>query len=181
MLLLSEADIFGKGYHRTCYRHPNDASLCIKIMKKTQLKELDREIEYYEILAKKNISWDLLSKYHGQVETNEGLGEVFDLILDSSGDVSKTFEHYLKEPHVEPTEELLNSLVELKSYMLKNAIVTTAIKPRNIVYQKSDSGNRAVIIDDIGNTEFIPLSTYYKVFARAKIKRKWKKFEKTYL
>lgn len=181
MFQLSDADIVGKGYHRTCYLHPSDNSLCIKIMKSTQLKELDRELRYYELLTKKNISWDLLSRYRGDVETNQGLGQVFDLITDRSGKPSKTFEHYFKSPQDESTENLLASLKELKSYMLENAIVTTTLKPRNIVYQKGEKGNRAVIIDDIGNTEFIPLSNVSNAFARAKIKRKWKKFETQYL
>ena len=62
--------------------------------------------------------------------------------------------------------------------MQKNRILTTSLLPRNVVIQKLDGRVKLVIIDDIGNSEFIPVSQYMTSFAQRKIKRKWNGFKK---
>jgi hypothetical protein len=74
----------------------------------------------------------------------------------------------------------------LRAYLMEYGIVTRTLKAKNIVYQilkkKSGAGvGRLVIIDNIGNTEFLPLANYVGFFARRKTTRQWARFERDYL
>ena len=52
------------------------------------------------------------------------------------------------------------------------------LKSKNILLQKTaqDAG-KLVIVDNVGNSDFIPLSNYIGCLARRKILRKWRRFE----
>ena len=57
-----------------------------------------------------------------------------------------------------------------------------ALKPKNISCKKMDSGSfRLFVVDNIGNSDFIPICNYSKYFAKKKILRKWKHFEDSML
>ncbi len=182
MLKIENEDLIGKGAHRACYKHPDNQRLCVKIIVRGNHRsvEIKREKKYYRHLEKRNISWDMVPKYYGDVETNLGQGAVFDLILDQDGTVSKSLEYYLSSE--EKTEQYYESLVSalkgLKDYLLQNRIITMDIKPYNILCQKTAAGiARLFLVDNIYNSEFIPISSYSRFFARNKILRKWKRFE----
>ncbi len=175
----------GRGFHRSCYRHPEDSRLCIKVLDGDHQKEADREIAYYRQLERRGVTWEMLARYHGSIETNLGLGQVFDFITDPNGETAKTLEYYMKSQELSDNldsgdkEKLILSLQKLKCYLLDNKIITTEIKPRNIVCQRFNGQEfRAVIVDDIGNTEFVPFSSYIGFLGKAKINRKWERFER---
>jgi len=66
----------------------------------------------------------------------------------------------------------------LKRYLLKWKILTLALKPQNIVYKKiNESEGILVVIDNIGNSDFIPICNYVNWMAAQKIHRKWQRFE----
>ena len=122
----------------------------------------------------------MIPKFYGDIETNLGLGSVFDLVLDHDGAVSKTLEYYLSSN--KKTEEhydgLSNSLYLLKDYLLQQQIITITLKPKIISCKKMKSGSfRLFIIDNIGNSDFIQICNYSKYFSKKKILRKWKRFE----
>jgi hypothetical protein len=182
MLEIRKQDLIGKGAHRECYRHPGNQHLCVKVITNGSHRsvEIKREKKYYRHLEKRNISWDMIPRYYGDVETNLGPGSVFDLITDQDGTVSKSLEYYLSsnEEMEKYGDNLFKSLYLLKEYLLKNGIVTMNIKPYNILCQKNESGNfRSFLIDNIYNSELIPISTYSHYFAKHKILRKWQRFE----
>ena len=86
----------------------------------------------------------------------------------------KTFEHYFESSELteQNLEGLLASLQALKSYLFRQNIITMSIKPKNIIYQRQDDQNGiAVIIDNIGNSDIIPISSHYRYFGRKKIIR----------
>ncbi len=175
MIKLNDELIVGQGSHRTCYRHPKKHNLCVKVNHRNNQKDQVREVSYYQHLTKRGISWDYLTRYYGTISTNIGLGYIFDLVVDSNLQPSKTLEYYLERQIPEGT---IKSLLRLKAYLLQFAIVTTELKPRNIVCIKKDKLiESCVIVDDIGNTEFIPVSSYFLFLARSKINRKWHRFE----
>ncbi len=182
MITINKSALIGKGHHREVYRHPNDPNLCIKIIFDTNYdsREIQRELNYYKHLEKKGATWEMLPRYHGDIETNLGTGSVFDMILDFDGSISRSLGHYLNSNEKTTTyfDDLLISLSMLKSYLLKNKVVTKSLAHRNIVCQKSESGiGRLVLIDNIGNTEFLPISNHVGFMARKKIMRKWRRFE----
>ena len=96
MIELQENQLVGKGLHREVYVHPDDSSLCVKVVVLRGEEETRREQAYYKLLQRRNIVWDMLPQFYGVVETNKGEGAVFELIRDVDGSVSKTLEYYLQ-------------------------------------------------------------------------------------
>lgn len=184
MLDLDAAVLVGKGLHRECYEYPGDSTRCVKIVVAGNSDENRREASYYRRLARRHISWDMLSIFHGLEPTNMGEGAVFDLIRDYDGMVSHTLEHYLRSQALSIDYEavLAGALADLKVYLLRYRVVTMTLKSKNILFQRiSQDSGKLVIIDNVGNSDFIPLSNYIGWLARRKILRKWRRFEQDIL
>ncbi|OUR65482.1 hypothetical protein A9Q79_00350 [Methylophaga sp. 42_25_T18] len=179
MITLNASEKFGKGLHRECFVHPDNDNLCIKVVTYGNQQETKREQGYYKQLQKRNVAWDLLPKFHGNVETSMGQGAIFDLIRDPDGQISKTLEYYLDDKDFVLThrQQLESALAELRQYLLKYNIMSMAMKPKNILYQLSKSGQgKLFIIDNIGNSDFIPICNYVPFLANKKIVRRWNRF-----
>jgi hypothetical protein len=180
MLTLESSALIGRGLRRECYFHPDVENKCIKVVVSGDHKETRREQSYYRLLEKRNISWKRLARFYGNVDTNLGEGAVFDLIRDYDGKISKTLGHYLSATNENDRNDqyLEHALPVLKQYLLKWKIVTMALKPQNIVYKKThESKGFLVVIDNIGNSDFIPICNYVDWMAIRKIRRKWERFE----
>ena len=66
----------------------------------------------------------------------------------------------------------------MRKYLLQWKIVTISLKPQNIVYKKlNESEGILVVIDNIGNSDFIPICNFVDWMAIRKINRKWHRFE----
>jgi len=182
MLTLESSSLIARGLRRACYFHPADENKCVKIIFAGDHKETLREQSYYRLLEKRAISWRMLARFYGNIDTNRGKGAVFELIRDYNGAVSKTLEQYLsvideKELNY---QELSRTLPLLKQYLLKWKIVTMALKPQNIVYKKiNESEGALVVIDNIGISDFIPICNYVDRMAIRKINRKWQRLEES--
>lgn len=188
MIHIAPKAFIGEGSHRACYEHPDDKERCVKIGE-IDSKESCRERDLYRILKKRNISWDALSHFYGLVETNLGTGAVFELVRDYDGNVSKTLEFYLEQYSVlesigtneknELYDEIARSVEQLKGDLVNNTILIRSLLPENVLFKKlSETTGRLVVIDNIGNTDFLPLCDYSKCLSRRKIERKWAKFER---
>ena len=180
MVKIDKSGLIGKGLHREVYRHPENNNLCIKVVVHGNHDESRREKKYYRHLERKNISWDMIPVFHGDIETNVGLGAVFDLIQDHDGSVSKTLGHYLSsnDETKANASRLSDALALLKDYLLQQQVITMTLKPKNILCQRMKSGDfRLFVVDNIGNSDFIPICNYSSYLARKKILRKWKSFE----
>lgn len=179
MLELSAATLVGKGLHREVHVHPDDDSKCVKVVVLRGEEETRREQAYYRFLQRRNIDWNSLPQFYGNEETNMGPGAVFDLIRDDDGQVSKTLEFYLDNlsSTPEPVESISQALLNLKRDLLEQNIITMTLKPKNMVVQRRNDGMRCLIIDNIGNSDIVPISSYVRFFGRKKIERKWGKFK----
>jgi hypothetical protein len=180
MLTLESSSLIGRGLRRECYFHPEDGNKCIKVVVAGDHKETVREQSYYRLLEKRNISWQMWARFYGKVETNRGEGAVFELIRDYNKEVSKTLEQYFSANNETDLnyQDLSRTLPLLKQYLLKWKIVTIALKPQNIVYKKiNESEGILVVIDNIGNSDFILICNYVNWMAAQKIRRKWQRFE----
>jgi hypothetical protein len=175
MIQLDSTLLIKSGTNRACYVHPHDKNKCIKVVISGNPKESNDEMKYLKLLEKRSISWDMLARFYGTVETNYGIGEVVELIRDYDGEISKELVYYLSDE--EKTKDILNPVIllhKLKKYILKELIIVKDIHVVNIVYQKfSKTDGRLVIIDGTSNNEFIPISTYISYFTRKKINKKW--------
>jgi len=180
MLEIDRTALVGKGLHRECFVHPDNTDWCIKIIVSGNSNENHREAAYYSQLARRDISWEMLTRFHGLVDTTLGEGAVFDLVRDYTGEVSRPLAYYLdSEERVTVHAAVLSrALPALRAYLLKNKVITMTLKTKNILYQvtAADSG-RLVIVDNVGNSDFFPVSNYCSYLARLKIQRKWRRFE----
>lgn len=179
MIELQPEKMIGKGLHRECYVHPDDDSRCIKVVVNRGVEETRREQAYYKLLQKQGIDWQMLPKFYGNVSTTKGQGAVFDLVRDSDGHVAKTLEYYFQSTELTEQNQqgLAKAIALLKQYLLTQNIIVMTLKPKNIVYQRqSDDEGQAIIIDNIGNSDVIPISSYCRYFGRKKIERKWNRF-----
>lgn len=186
MIELNVGLLVGQGLHRDVYRHPEFPDRCLKVrVDRNRInrgpQEEAREQGYYALLQKRKILWEGLPQFFGIVETNLGPASMFELIRDNNGQVSRTLEYYLGDAKL--TEAHLNELIfefnELKNYLLRFNIITMSLKPKNIVFQQVNEDRwRCVIVDNIGNSDWIPIMTYVPYLGRHKIQRKWKDFER---
>jgi len=183
MLDIKTSSYVAEGKHRACYIHPHNENLCVKILlpskKGGSLEEAKRETKYYRFLEKKNVPWTMLPKFHGEVITNFGKGYVFDLVRDFDGNISRNLTYYLSKQQLTQNHAQALSVAFdlLNEYLLQWKIITLNIQPRNLVFQKiSSNEGRLVIVDDVGNPEFLPVCNYIDFMATMKIKRKWQRF-----
>lgn len=183
MLDIDTSAVIGRGSHRVCYQHPSDENLCIKIDFATQTKASIREKQYYALLASRQYSWRLIPKYYGVHQTNLGLGDVFDLIRDHNGSVSKTLSHYLfqatnfAQATGSNADQLIPAFCKFKARLYFDALSTHKLHPDNIAVRDDNGSYTFVLIDDLGNSEFLPISNYLHYFAAKKVARKWARFE----
>lgn len=177
---LSAECLIARGWHRECYRHPEDHNLCVKVVVNGDDKETLREQGYYRHLQKHLSDWQSIPQFHGNIATNLGNGAVFSLIRDPDGEVSKTLGYYLSSAELfsRYRAELQDSLQRLFCYQIKHNVITMSLKPNNLLFQRSDTGQgNMFIIDNLGNAEVIPFSTHSRFFGSRKIQRKWRKFK----
>jgi len=184
MVDLESSPIIGRGLHRVCYAHPRNPNLCIKVLlpldSREPLIEAEREANYYRFLRKRGVPWTMLPEFHEEVSTTRGKGYVFDLVRDYDGAVSKSLRDYLSSPPetMKYAIALSAAFDLLRDYLLQWKIITMTIKAKNILYRKiSDTEGRLVIVDNIGNSDFIPICDYVGFMAERKIRRKWRRFE----
>jgi len=184
MLDLESSPMVGRGLHRACYVHPRNGNLCVKVLfpleSREPLIEAERETSYYRVLKKRGVPWTMLPEFHEEVSTTRGKGYVFDLVRDYDGAVSKSLRDYLSSPPetMKYAIALSAAFDLLRDYLLQWKIITMTIKAKNILYSKiSDTEGRLVIVDNIGNSDFIPICDYVGFMAERKIRRKWRRFE----
>jgi hypothetical protein len=122
----------------------------------------------------------MLPAFHGEIATSRGPGYLFDLVRDNDGSISQPLEYYLscREATAAHAEALSCAFDALKTYLLQWKIITMTIKAKNILYQRLGQGaGRLVIVDNIGNSDLIPICNYVDFMAQRKIQRKWRRFE----
>jgi hypothetical protein len=178
VLSLKGLEPVGKGTNRACYQHPEDETKCIKVTISDDFAESNREKKYYSLLERREISWEMLARYYGTVETDMGEGLVFDLIRDADGLISKPLVHYFTtEALTSELEDPIGKFHALKQYLLEQKIIVKDLGIYNILYQKlNNGGGRYMIIDGVTNNDFLPFATYIDYFAVKKITRRWERF-----
>lgn len=182
MLDLSKETPIGKGTNRECFIHPNDEMKCIKITYTNDFQESEKEIAYYKFIEKEGFSLSQLPKYYGKIKTSRGEGEVFDLIRDYDGNISKTLTYYVQ--NIEKTKEIQNPiylLKELQSYCIENRIVIKDLNSNNIMYQKLEvNRGNLIIIDGFSNPKRVKFLTKFGFYLRKKQLKDWNKFLKLF-
>ncbi|HGN1705945.1 TPA: YrbL family protein [Providencia rettgeri] len=179
---LCPSNLIASGRQRACYQHPEYDELCIKVhLSGRDDKETLREVRYYKRLYSKKITSQTISRYYGTQETNLGLGYVFQLVKDKTGNVSHTLEYYLKNKllFLKHKKDIKIAYKQFKEMVYKEAIATMALKTYNIVYQLGYKPHgQFIIIDNLGSSNLIPLNYFSSTIARSTLKRRFADFEK---
>ena len=174
MLQLTDDLLIATGERRKCYRHPDDPGKCVKVSHLTKGRDMQarREDKYYRRYMKRGCSLEHLAAFHGRVETNLGPGYIFDLVTNLDGELSTSLGEYIRGGSLVQSFEA--ELKKLRAYMFKEGIIAGDFNESNILVQEQGDGNRhLVIIDGLGNSDFIKLADYSKRFRDKKLRRKW--------
>ena len=176
VLTINEELFIGSGGHQATYIHPIDATKCIKIPHLPDDKDVRKEMRYRESCAKKLENSRLVTEFFGTVETNLGLGYVFERVLDYDGKTSKNLKDFLPKtkPDAKTLQRIWTVLLNFKSDFLREniAIVDTDIE-NFMVQEPAPSSFRVRIVDNIGTPVLIPLVYWFEFAAAWKAKRYW--------
>ncbi len=172
-------DLFiGEGMGRKCYIHPFEKNLCIKIPSKRGQRSSQREISYLNRLHARDKSFDMIADFKGEVETNFGKGNLYELVRDYDGNISKNLEYYLSLNDKNITSKMVVLIENLRVYLKKEYILFSDLDMDNILVKKAnESDYKLIIIDGIGDNNQIPLLEYIKPLGLKRCCKKWDVFK----
>ena len=180
LITLSEDLFYGKGTHKKCYRHPSDNTKCIKMAYSAYgQKDLDRELKYLKVLSARGGEHRMLPKYFGSVQTNYGIGHIYEFITDYDDRPCWTLEYLCEEDGLlgQHFNMVVKKLKQLKEDMLNESIITMGLFAGNILFQRLSANEFTVrIVNDMGSAALIPLEYYFDYVARIRIKKRWNRF-----
>lgn len=199
MLRISHLEPMAQGGRRYVYVHPDDDSKVVKILKShskpevrrkyakwyKKLRSLDhfddniRELNaFIGLRLKPKAIFPFFPHCDGIIETDKGFAIMTDCIRDevetTKGDVSQNMREYREQHGITP--ELLQALDVFLQMLKENYIITRDIHDHNLMVQRSVNGLHIIMIDGLGNSDFIPLANYVKWLANYKINRKIRRF-----
>ncbi len=178
-LLILNNDLFiGEGMGRKCYIHPFEKNLCIKIPSKRGQRSSQREINYLNRLHARDKSFDMIADFRGEVETNFGKGNLYELVRDYDGNISKNLEYYLSLNDKNITSKMVALIENLRVYLKKEYILFSDLDMDNILVKKESASNyKLVVIDGIGDNNQIPFLEYIKPLGVKRCIKKWNLFK----
>jgi hypothetical protein len=191
MIDLSNIEPFAKGGNRSCYQHPENINICLKIThpdlpnqlkakapwykKYRSLDSFDdnkrEELAYTQRAISKNesIVWDHLVRWHGFEETSMGLASATEMVLND-GIIAETLESYLFTNGKD--EKITVAINDFENWLKKTLILTKNIIPHNIVVKKTEGKLQLKIIDGLGCSSFFPLPKINNFFAKRYVSRR---------
>ena len=177
MIHLTPELYLGKGRTRECFFDPRDPTRCIKVdFAARGCRQTVKEAKYYSKLArlKPGMDYDFIPRFHGFVETDRGLGGIFDLVRDEvTHEVSQTLGHYLRADAVRtelPKWEA--ALGRFLDRLMETGVIVRDLNPGNLCARKRADGTfQLIAIDGIGHRDFFPLCDYSNRLARRKLSR----------
>lgn len=171
----------GRGVERFCYENPLNPNTCLKVSKKSFSKQTRREVSYFNLLKKRNITPSFMPKFIGLHETDDSY--ILEQEYFRSTDTVKVFtiQKYVSLASDEGIAVLDKLLADIKQEMLNYNIIVCDLRTTNfLVLVENELPSRVVIFDGYGSPEFIPLPNWFKCLGNRKIERQWGKFMRFY-
>lgn len=176
VLTINEELFIGSGGHQATYIHPIDATKCIKIPHMKDDGDVKKEMRYRKICAAKLEHSRLITEFFGTIETNLGLGYVFERVIDYNGKASLDMKKFLPKtkPDAKTLQQIWTLLLNFKSDFLRENIAIVDMDIENFMVQEHAPGAyRVRIVDNIGTPVLIPLVYYFEFIAAWKARRYW--------
>lgn len=176
VLTINEELFIGSGGHQATYIHPIDATKCIKIPHTPDDGDVRKEMRYRKSCASKLEKSRLVTEFFGTVETNLGLGYIFERVLDYNGKTSRDMKNFLPKtkPDTATLQKIWTILLNFKSDFLHENIAIVDTDIENFMVQETAPGAyRVRIVDNIGTPVLIPLVYWFEFAAAWKAKRYW--------
>lgn len=192
MIDLSHSEPFASGGNRFCFRHPENPTLCVKVMRPGRTAELLararwykrwrgedyfddnlRELEGYAQRALQRDDealWQHLPRWYGIQETSLGPGAVTDMILDSGEEPAPTLRQYLNRHGLD--DEVRASLQCFADWLLRHRVLTKNLIAHNLVLREERGQLQLYLIDGLGSAAFLPLPEISGYFAERYIERR---------
>ena len=178
LLILNDDLFLGEGRKRRTYSHPTDKYLCIKISSQRGLRSARREIGYFKRLHWYGKSFDKIADFKGTVETNFGKGDMYELIRDYNGEISKNLDYYFSLNDKYITSKILKSIEELRAYLIKEYILISDLALDNVLLKQGHQDSfKAIVIDGIGDNNQIPILEFMKPWGIKRNAKKWEIFK----
>ena len=196
MISLKNREWLDQGANRVCYLHPDDPGKVLKIIKPwKQARHKRKEAPWYKRLRpsacfddnvqelkalqwieKKKDAHRHFPRCYGMVETDLGEALCVEYVHSGAeGNKCLSLEQYLALNGF--TGEIMKALDELCGFLYDNLIVTRDLRTFNIMVRYTEEGIDLVIVDGLGNPEFIPVSNVVPQFGKSKIRRKLNRFK----
>ena len=177
MIKLSPELLLGEGRDRLCFRHPDDACLCIKVAKKTE-KQTRREKRYFTyLMANPAKDCSQLSCYRGDVQTDQGIGALFDRVTNADGSDCLTLRQAIEAGQLSRAE-VIELTQQFKTYLWNNAICVRDISTNNLMVRHDQNQQKQLLmIDGVSNPGVNPLTIYWPWLARHYLQKSWHSLE----
>lgn len=171
IMTINEELFIGSGGHQATYVHPTDPAKCIKIPHTKDDGDVRKEMRYRKSCAAKLERSQLVTKFFGTIETNIGLGYIFERVIDFDGKTSLDMKKFL--PLATP-EIVRKVLLDFKEVFLRENIAIVDTDIENFMVQEiSPKIYRVRIVDNIGTPVLIPLVYWFEFAAAWKARRYW--------
>jgi hypothetical protein len=178
MFRLKDAEIIAAGHTRDVYRHPDDASLLIKVIRPSAIEErYGRGAPWYKFKRRRYrhlIAYlrevreqiavhaaggqhpPFLQKIVGFVETDMGMGLVVEAVRAADGTSAPTVAELAAQGRLDPVRRA--ALDRFLEEMVNSPVIVADLNPFNVVYGRGSGGaDHFVLIDGIGHKNLIPL------------------------
>ena len=179
VLVLTDELFIGTGDHQATFINPIDRTKCIKIPYTPDDGDVKKEMRYRRICKDKLDNSVLITKYYGCVETNKGLGYVFERVFDIDGKNSKNLNDFLPKDNPSSSEMkiITDLMMNFKKDFLREKITIVDEDITNfMVQQVSQNEYRIRIVDNIGTSAFIPWVYYFEFVAAWKCRHYWNRW-----
>lgn len=198
VLTLTGSPIIAQGTHQYVYEHPQDPTSLIKFRKpeaydptsanligrakwhekfrylrSTAYQDFLREFREYVELKAKHQQADArlpLCAVRGVIQTDIGMGLVYERMSEPDGSLSPNLEDLIKEGQVR--QHHLDAFEAFFDSLLFHNIVGSAMTLDNLVYHtEADGQARFVWIDSFGSKRYVPLRRWFRFLNNKKIEQ----------
>ncbi len=188
ILKLSGRPVIAQGRRQHVYDHPFDAASLIKLPKpgteaprrrwrrrrgdegiRDFLREFREYVELRTRQPKAGIPLPICA-VRGVVETDLGIGLVYERIGEPDGSLSPTLRRLIRSGAVGPRQ--IDEIERFFEDLVARHVVVSNMNLENIVYQTAADGSaRYVWIDSFGSKEFIPFRRWFRALNGRKINK----------